>query len=178
MAELVTIARPYAEALFSIAKQDKALSEWSETLSFIVAVYEDPQLQTVIASPTVTPADIERLIINICGSRINEKARNLIQLLVHNRRLPTLSEIRRLFDLRKAEEEGVVEAQIASAYAIEGKELDKIVSILSRRYQKNISPTVSVDSALIGGITVQIGDKVWDASVRGRLQEMATALTK
>ncbi len=72
----------------------------------------------------------------------------------------------------------MVEAQISSAFPLEGQQLEKIVSLLSKRYQKNVSPSVDVDSDLIGGIMVQVGDKVWDASVRGRLQDMATALTK
>ena len=178
MAELVTIARPYAEAVFALAKERNELSKWSDMLSLLVTVYDDPQLQAAIASPAVTKSDIEELLLAVCGERIDGNARNLIQLLVQNGRLPAVAEIRRLFDLLKSEDEGVVEAQISSAFPLEGQELEKIVSLLSKRYQKNISPTVDVDSDLIGGIMVQVGDKVWDASVRGRLQEMATALTK
>lgn len=178
MAELVTIARPYAEAIFALAKEHNKLSEWSDMLSLLVTVYDDPQLQAAIASPTVTRADIERLMLAVCGEQIDGNAHNFIQLLVQNGRLPAVAEIRRLFDLLKSEDEGVVEARISSAFPLEGQELEKIVSLLSKRYQKNISPTVDIDSDLIGGIMVQVGDKVWDASVRGRLQEMATALTK
>ncbi len=178
MAELVTVARPYAEAVFALAKERDELSKWSDMLSLLVTVYYDPQLQAAIASPTVTLAEIERLILAVCGEQIDANTRNFIQLLVQNRRLPALAEIRRLFDLLKSEDEGVVEAQISSAFPLEGQQLEKIVSLLSKRYQKNISPSVGVDSDLIGGIMVQVGDKVWDASVRGRLQEMATALTK
>jgi F-type H+-transporting ATPase subunit delta len=147
-------------------------------LSLLVTVYDDPQLQAAIASPTVTRTDIERLILAVCGERIDNDARNFIQLLVQNRRLPAVAEIRRLFDLLKSEDEGVVDAQITSAFPLEGQQLEKIVSLLSKRYQKNISPTVDVDSDLIGGIKVQVGDKVWDASVRGRLHDMSAALTK
>ena len=114
----------------------------------------------------------------VCGERIDGNARNFIQLLVRNGRLPALEEIRRLYDHLKSESEGVVEAQISSAFPLEGRELEQLVSLLSTRYEKNISPTVDVDSDLIGGIKVQVGDKVWDASVRGKLQKMATALTK
>ncbi len=178
MAELVTIARPYAEAIFALAKERNKLSEWSDMLSLLVTVYDDPQLQAAIASPTVTRADIERLMLAVCGEQIDGNAQNFIQLLVQNGRLPAVAEIRRLFDLLKSEDEGVVEARISSAFPLEGQELEKIVLLLSKRYQKNISPTVDIDSDLIGGIMVQVGDKVWDASVRGRLQEMATALTK
>ena len=178
MAELVTIARPYAEAIFALAKERDELSKWSDMLTLLVTVFDDPRIQAAIANPKVTKADIERLILAVCGEHIDANARKFIQLLVQNGRLPAIAEIRRLFDLRKSEDEGIVEAQISSAFPLDGQQLEKIVSLLSKRYQKNISPAVDVDSDLIGGITVQVGDKVWDASVRGRLQEMATALTK
>lgn len=178
MAELVTIARPYAEAIFALAKERDELSKWSDMLTLMVTVFDDPRIQAAIANPKVTKADIERLILAVCGEQIDANARNFIQLLVENGRLSAVAEIRRLFDLLKSEDEGIVEAQISSAFPLDGQELEKIVSLLSKRYQKNISPTVDVDSDLIGGITIQVGDKVWDASVRGRLQEMAAALTK
>jgi F-type H+-transporting ATPase subunit delta len=178
MAELVTIARPYAEAIFALAKERNELSEWSDMLTLLVTVFDDTRIQAAIANPKVTKADIEKLILAVCGEQIDANARNFIQLLVENGRLSVVAEIRRIFDLLKSEDEGVVEAQISSAFPLEGQELEKIVSLLSKRYEKKISPTVDVDSSLIGGILVQVGDKVWDASVRGRLQDMATALTK
>jgi len=177
-AELVTIARPYAQAVFDLAKERNELTKWSEMLSLVVTVYDDPQFQAAIASPMVTSAEVEGLMLAVCGERIDSNARNFIQLLVRNGRLPALEEIRRLYDRLKSEDEGVVEVQISSAFPLEGRELEQIVSLLSKRYEKNISPTVDVDSELIGGIKVQVGDKVWDASVRGRLNDMATALTK
>ncbi len=177
-AELVTIARPYAEAAFALAKQRDELSKWSNMLSLLASVYNDPQVQSAIASPTVTRADVESLMLAVCGERIDGNARNLVQLLVRNGRLAALEEIRRLYDHLKSEDEGVVEAQIFSAFPLEDQQLEHIVSLLSKRYQKNINPNVNVDSDLIGGIKVQVGDKVWDASVRGRLNEMATALMK
>ena len=178
MAELATIARPYAEAAFTLAKQRGELAKWSEMLSLVVGVYQDPQFQAAIAAPTVTNADIERMMLAVCGDRIDGNARNFIQLLVGNARLPALAEMQKLFEALKSEDEGVVEARIASAYPLEDQQVQQIVAVLAKRYEKKISPTVDVDSELIGGIKVQVGDKVWDASVRGRLQEMAAALTK
>lgn len=178
MAELVTIARPYAEAVFALAKERNELSKWSDMLTLLATVFDDPRIQAAIANPKATRADIEKLILAVCADNIDANARNFIQLLVRNGRLSAVAEIRRMFELLKAEDEGVVEAQISSAFPLEGQQLEKIVSLLSKRYQKNVSPTVDVDSDLIGGITVQVGDKVWDASVRGRLQDLATALTK
>lgn len=177
MAELATIARPYAEAAFALAKQRDELARWSEMLALMVGVYEDPQFEAAIAAPTITSEDTERLFLAICGDRIDGNARNFIQLLIANGRLPAIAEMRTLYEQLKSEEEGVVDAQISSAYPLDEKQLDQIVSLLAKRYNKKISPTVDVDSELIGGIKVQVGDKVWDASVRGRLQNMAVALT-
>lgn len=178
MAELATIARPYAEAAFALAKQRGELAKWSEMLTLIAGIYEDAQFQAAIAAPSVTNAEIERMMIAVCGDRIDDNARNLIQLLVENGRLPALAEMKTLFDALKAEDEGVVEAHIASAYPLEGPQLQQIVTVLAKRYDKKINPTVDVDSDLIGGIKIQVGDTVWDASVRGRLQQMAATLAK
>ncbi|HUF21405.1 MAG TPA: F0F1 ATP synthase subunit delta [Burkholderiales bacterium] len=178
MAELVTIARPYAEAVFRLAKEQSALAKWSDALDFLVSVHEDSTMQAALADPKVTSADIERLLLAVCGERIDGAARNLVQILIQNRRLAALPEIRRLFQELKARDEGTVEAKIFSAYPIDDAQLEQVVALLSKRFQKKISAEVSLDPELIGGIKVEVGDKVWDASVRGRLQSMAATLTK
>jgi len=178
MAELATIARPYAEAVFRLAKQTNALGAWSDALNLIATVYRDPQMQAAVANPKVTPSEIERLMLAICGERIDGVARNLIQLLVHNRRLSLLTEIRALFEQLKLEDEGKLDARISSAFPMEDTQRNQVVNLLSSRFKRKINATVIVDSNLIGGIKVEVGDKIWDASVRGRLQNMAAALTK
>jgi F-type H+-transporting ATPase subunit delta len=178
MAELATIARPYAEAVFRLAKQANALAAWSDALNLIATVYRDPQMQAAVANPKVTPSEIERLMLAICGERIDGVARNLIQLLVHNRRLSLLTEIRALFEQLKLEDEGKLDAKISSAFPMEDTQRNHVVNLLSSRFKRKINATVIVDSNLIGGIKVEVGDKIWDASVRGRLQNMAAALTK
>lgn len=178
MAELATIARPYAEAVFRLAKQSNALPAWSDALNLIAMVYQDPQMRAAMANPKVTSADIERLLLAICGERIDGVARNLIQLLVHNRRLSVLVEIRELFEQLKLEDEGKLDAKISSAFPMEDAQRNQVVNLLSSRFKRKINATVTVDPDLIGGIKVEVGDKVWDASVRGRLQTMAATLTK
>jgi F-type H+-transporting ATPase subunit delta len=178
MAELATIARPYAEAVFRVAKQGNALPAWSDALNLIATVYQDPQMQAVMANPKVTSADVERLMLAICGERIDGVARNLIQLLVHNRRLSVLAEIREQFEQLKLEDEGKLDAKISSAFPMEDAQRNQVVNLLSSRFKRKINATVTVDPDLIGGIKVEVGDKVWDASVRGRLQTMAATLTK
>jgi F-type H+-transporting ATPase subunit delta len=178
MAELVTIARPYAEAVYSLAKESGALQKWSDMLALMAGVYADSAMQAALANPRVTTADIERLTIGVCGDRIDASARNLIQVLVRNRRLSALPEIRTLYEHLRADDEGVIDARISSAFALDGPQLEQLVALLSKRYRKKVNPTVSVDPELIGGVRVQVGDKVWDASVRGRLQHMAATLTQ
>jgi len=178
MAELATVARPYAEAVFRLAKQGNALPAWSDALHLIANVYKDPQMQVAMANPKVTPADIQSLMLSICGERIDGVARNLIQLLVHNRRLSVLTEIRDLFEQLKLEDEGKLEAKISSAFPMEDAQRNQVVDLLSSRFKRKITATVIVDPDLIGGIKVELGDKILDASVRGRLQTMAATLTK
>jgi F-type H+-transporting ATPase subunit delta len=102
----------------------------------------------------------------------------LIQLLVHNRRLSVLTEIRDLFERLKLEDEGKLEAKISSAFPMDDAQQNQVVNLLSSRFKRKINATVIVDPSLIGGIKVELGDKVWDASVRGRLQTMTATLMK
>ncbi|MGQ0577539.1 MAG: F0F1 ATP synthase subunit delta [Betaproteobacteria bacterium] len=178
MAELATVARPYAEALFRLAKEGNALAAWAEKLAFIGMVYQDPQMQAAIGNPKVTANDVERLMLAICGERIDGAARNMIQLLVRNRRLAVLSQIREQFEKLKLEDEGMLDAKISSAYPLDSAQRNQVVILLSSRFKRKINAAVTVDPELIGGIKVEVGDKVWDASVRGRLQAMAVTLTK
>ena len=178
MAELATIARPYAEAVFRLAKEGNALVAWSEKLAFIAAVYQDPQMQAAIGNPKVTANDVERLMLAICGERIDDTARNMIQLLVRNRRLGVLPQLREQFEKLKLEEEGKLDAKISSAFPLDDAQCNQVVNLLSSRFKRKINATVTVDPELIGGIKVEVGDKVWDASVRGKLQTMAVTLTK
>ena len=178
MAELATIARPYAEAVFRLAKQGNALQAWSDALNLIASIYGDPQMQAVMANPKVSSADMERMMLAICGERIDGVARNLIQLLVHNRRLSVVAEIREQFEQLKLEDEGKLDAKISSAFPMEDTQRDQVVNMLSARFKRKIDATVTVDPDLIGGVKVEVGDKVWDASVRGRLQSMAATLMK
>ena len=178
MAEPITIARPYAEAVFGLAKERDELDKWSGMLEFVVSVFQDPQVTAALANPKVTSADAEGMLLAICGERIDGPVRNLIQVLVKNGRLDVLPEIRELFDALKSEDEGVIEASISSAFPLEAAQLERIVALLGKRYQKKVSPAVAVDPELIGGVKITVGDKVLDASVRGRLQNMAAALTK
>lgn len=177
MAEVITLARPYAQALYSLAKETDTLDVWSESLEFLKSVADDTVFQETVSAPDIQLTDVENLFLSICSDRVSMEARNFIQLLVRNGRLSVLDDVARQYESLKAEDEGMVNAVIQSAFDLDEAQITAIADILSKKLNKKISPSVTTDPNLIGGVKVHVGDKVWDASVRGRLQHMAVTLT-
>jgi F-type H+-transporting ATPase subunit delta len=178
MAESATIARPYAEAVFRLAKNKQALEPWSDQLALLAAVARDPQIQAVIGNPKLTAGQVEALVLSICDQRLDEQARNLVRVLIENRRLALLPEIQELFEALRAQQEGTVEATVMSAFPLSDDELKALIQRLESKYKRQVKAQVKVDPELIGGVKVEIGDEVWDASVRAQLDAMAFALTR
>jgi F-type H+-transporting ATPase subunit delta len=178
MAEPVTIARPYAAAAFSYAKGKGELAQWSDMLAFLVGVYQDERMQDVLHNPELTKDELQSTLLGVCGERIDGAARNLLVLLVHNDRLEVLPAIRDLFEQFKADHENQVEAQIESAYPLSDDQVQALVRRLEARTKRKVKASVKVSPELIGGVRVQVGDELWDASVRGQLDTMAAALTR
>jgi F-type H+-transporting ATPase subunit delta len=177
MAELATLARPYAQAAFQLAKQKGALSKWSEDLSILLGVYSDEAFRALISASDVKTVDIENAFVKVCGDKVDAEVINLLRLMLSNGRLTVLSEIVNQFEELKSKDDGVVEVKIETAFELEQGQVDGIVAILAKRLNKKIDPSVNVDRSLIGGVRINVGDQVWDASVRGRLQDMETNLT-
>ncbi|MCX7627284.1 MAG: F0F1 ATP synthase subunit delta [Methylophilaceae bacterium] len=176
MAEPVTIARPYAAAIYRLAKVKGALAHWSEMLALIKAIAEDAQMCALDDDPRVTRAQVEKVFLDVAGDRLDAAGVNLVRLLLENRRLCLVPEIARLFEEMRAQDEGVAEAQIIAATALTDDQIKMIVARLESRFKQKIVAKVDVDPEIIGGVKVIVGDTVIDASVRGRLQEMAYTL--
>jgi F-type H+-transporting ATPase subunit delta len=177
MAELITIARPYAQAVFSLAKDQGRLEQWSEMLCFIAEVWSNDRVQLALANPKFTKDDAERFLLDVCAERLDGAARNLLMMLVRNDRLKVLPQIVELYEQLREEHENIVEARVESAFPLSDQQLTSLVATLERRTGRKVQASVTVASELIGGVTVQIGDDVWDASVRGQLSSMAASLT-
>jgi F-type H+-transporting ATPase subunit delta len=177
MAENVTIARPYAEAIFALADTGGALGRWSQTLAVMAAVAANPELRAATGDPNLSADQIYGLFAGACGDLATE-AQNLVRVLIENGRLATLPEIRELYEELKNAREGVVEALITSAYPLDSGQLSTLVAELEQRFKRKVRPQVNVDAALIGGVRMQVGDEVIDGSVRGKLAAMAVALTR
>jgi F-type H+-transporting ATPase subunit delta len=177
MAELVTIARPYAEAAFKLAVENHTLQQWSDMLALIEAVVIHEDVTRRIGDPNVDEQALEGLILGTLGERLDGQGRNLVQVLVRNGRLELVPHIRGLYEELKREHEGVLEAKIISALPIGDEQVQPLVAALQKKYGRKVSTQVEIDPELIGGARIIVGDKVIDATVRGRLDAMAAALT-
>jgi F-type H+-transporting ATPase subunit delta len=176
MAELVTIARPYAEAVFRIAKEKGSLAPWSEKLALLSAIAKDPQMHNCIGNPGLSIGQKADLVKTLCGETADGDANNLIQVLAENERLALLPEIAGLFETLKSNEEGIKDAVINSAFPLDAGQQKTLVADLESRFKTKLKATVVVDPSLIGGVKVVVGDQVLDLSVRAKLESMETAL--
>lgn len=176
MAELATVARPYAEALFRVA-QTGDLAAWSNIVSELAAIGANPDVQAFSANPNVTAAQLADTIASLVKSPLNAEAKNFIAMLAENGRVALLPEIGAQFQELKNAGEGSADAQIDSAFEISAGQLSQLVATLEKKFGRKLNPTVTVDPSLIGGVRVVVGDEVLDTSVRAKLQQMQFALT-
>ena len=175
MAENVTIARPYADAAFELARGAGALGPWSEALDRLARVAADPTMRACFTDPKLTADQLNGLVAGVSGD-LNAEQQNFVRVLVDNERLQVLPEIRDLFVALKNEHEGVKEANIASAFPLDDAALAALKADLEARFKAVVNVSVSIDPDLIGGVRIAVGDEVIDASVRGKLANMAAAL--
>jgi F-type H+-transporting ATPase subunit delta len=176
MAEQITVARPYAEAAFALAREQSALPVWAEMLRVAAAVAGDTQMRGAMDNPRLSAGDKEALFLSVCGDRLNGDGRNFVRVLIRADRVGLLAEVRDLFGALKDAAEGLARAHITSAFALGESELAGLTSALERRFGKKIETTVDIDRSLIGGAKIVVGDTVIDASVAGELQAMANHL--
>ena len=176
MAELSTLARPYAEAVFRLARDAHDLLGWQTRLQLLAQIVADSRMAAYLADPQVGAGRAATAVIEVAGDGLGEAAGNFVHVLAQNERLPLLPEILTQYGALKDEAEGVLEADIVSALPLAQEQIDGLVGALRSRFGREVHARVSVDAALIGGVVVQVGDRVIDGSVRGRLEQMAFAL--
>ncbi len=175
MAESLTIARPYAEAAFKIALEGRALPSWSDALSRLAVVAGTSVARELLGNPRLSNAQVAAVVADAAG-QLGAEQKRFVQVLAENERLAVLPEISGLFDALRNEHEGVLDAQISSAYPLDERQIQDIVATLQQKYGRQVKASVHVDPDLIGGVSLRIGDEVIDASVRGKLAQMAGAL--
>ncbi len=176
MAEIATLARPYAEAVFRLADTGASLTEWSRTLRTLAQAVAHPDMQECMSKYHLTHAQLQELFLSLIPGGMSAEAKNFVNVLIENNRLPALPEIFVLFEELKNQREGVLDAQISTAFELDAAQLASLVADLERRFKCKINPQVSIDRDLIGGVRVVVGDEVIDGSVRGKLNAMAVGL--
>lgn len=171
--QTLTLARPYARAAFSVARDENALPAWSQALAFAAHVSGDPRVATLLGDPRLADADAVAL---LAPSDAGEGFGRFLSMLAANRRLALLPEIAGLFEELRAEAERVVKARVTSASELPARELDSLKAALRKRFGREVEVETAVDASLIGGAVIDAGDVVIDGSLKGKLERLQTAL--
>jgi F-type H+-transporting ATPase subunit delta len=176
MAELTTLARPYAKAAFEYAREHDALGQWSQELALAAAVSADARLARQLASPSQTAAEQVALLVRVCDEQLSAPLRNFLAVLADNKRLALLPQIAVLFEAMRAAHERAVEVELVSAYELDEAVTQRLRQALEKKLERSVKLRSTTDASLLGGVLIRAGDLVIDGSVRGRLNKLAAAM--
>lgn len=176
MAELTTLARPYARAAFEFSLSVNALADWSSELAIAAAVSQTENLQKLLSSPSLTSEEQAKNFVDVCGDALSANTRNFIEVLAENKRLPLLPEIATLFEGFKANREKSVDVEIATMFELDEAIQQKLATSLSSKLEREVKLHTVVDKDLIGGVLIRAGDIVIDGSIKGRLAKLGEAM--
>jgi F-type H+-transporting ATPase subunit delta len=176
MAELSTLARPYARAAFEFAREHGELSAWSAQLATAAAVTRDSAMEAVLGNPALTAEQQAQTLQDVCGDALNAGGRNFVSILADNKRLSLLPEISGLFEQYKANQEKTVDVKVFSAFEVAEQTEQTLAQVLRTKLEREVKVDSVVDKSLLGGVLIRAGDLVIDGSVRGRLNKLAEAM--
>ncbi len=176
MAELSTLARPYARAAFEYAREHDVLAGWSSQLATAAKVTRHASVAEALNNPSLAGERRAQIVADICGDEIDQAGRGFLAVLADNDRLELLPQISAQFDQLKAQLERSVDVEVISAFDLAESTRDKLASVLSKKFERDVNVSTSTDSDLIGGVLIRAGDLVIDGSVRGRLNKLADAM--
>ena len=178
MAELATLARPYANAVFVLARENRALDRWARRLGVMAAAAAEDRVRALLESPEVPAEQRAFSLAEVCGDEVDERGRKFLLVLARNGRLPLLGEISRRFDELKAAEERNLDVEVLSTYPLTEAQSERLKDALQTKFGKQVRLSSDVDPSLLGGAVVRAGDMVIDGSVRGRLDKLAESLAR
>ena len=173
MAELTTLARPYAKAAFEFATAAGNLQFWYDALEVSSAVAEQPQVKEVLGAPNLSAEQKASIFLDVCGDQLDEKQKNFIRVLASNKRLELLPTVLQQFAAMKATQEKTIDVEVTAAYELSVDLINKLTQTLSTKLNRKVTIQGAVDTSLMGGAVIQMGDLVIDGSVRGRLAKLA-----
>jgi F-type H+-transporting ATPase subunit delta len=175
MAELTTVARPYATAAFNFAVEQKAVAEWQEMLVFASEVASNETMEGLLSGATAADK-LAEIFINVCGEQLNTNGQNFIKVLAENKRLSVLPEIAALFAELKSDYDKEIDVDVTSATELTEAQQAKISESLEKRLARKVKLNCNVDPALVAGVVIKAGDTVIDGSVKSKLNRLADAL--
>lgn len=175
MADMTTIARPYAKAAFDFAVERDQLDQWGQMLSFAAEVANNEQIHELLTS-SMSAEKLAELFVSICGEQVDEFGQNLIKVMAENGRLEALPDVCAEYLLLKQEHEKEMTVEVTSATELSDQQKADISSKLEARLERKVQLNCSVDEALLGGVIIRAGDLVIDNSARGRLSRLSDAL--
>jgi F-type H+-transporting ATPase subunit delta len=178
MAELSTLARPYAKAAFDVARGAKDLDGWSIALALTAAVSKQSVVVKLLESPSLTTDQKATVLTDLCGDEINAKVKLFISVLAENKRLGLLASIQELYESLKAKQEKFCEVEITSAFELDDKVSFALAEKLKTVLESDITLNTAIDSSLLGGVTIRAGDIVIDGSIKGRLNKLAESFAQ
>ena len=176
MGELTTLARPYAVAAFKRAKETGTTDKWTSELAFVSTLMQDDRLRQAVANPKVRRDALAENFLKLCEGQLDAEGQNFARLLIQNHRLNLVGDIAELFAQYRADDEGYVEVDVASAYELTEEQQQQLAGTLDVALGRQARLKVSVDDTLIGGVYIRAGDRVIDASVRGQIERLAKSL--
>lgn len=182
MAELATVARPYAEALFKACSAGAGTDLQSAVawVDILAAVAANSEMRQLADNPKVTAEQVFDVMADVAqqrGSELSEHGRNFLRTVIDNGRVDTLPEVATQFRALVNRQSGSSDAVVYSAFPMDDAALQELGVSLEKRFGRKLHLTVQQDQTLIGGIRVVVGDEVLDTSVKARLEQMKAALT-
>jgi F-type H+-transporting ATPase subunit delta len=174
MSQSLTLARPYARAVFSMAREQQRLPQWSSMLGFAARVVAEPQVQSLLGNPTLPAQALVDVVVP--QGDVDPLFTQFLSVLAENRRLAVLPEIAGLFDAMRADAEKLVKAKITSATPLSDAEVANLRSSLVKRFGREVEVSTAIDASLIGGAVIDAGDVVIDGSLRTKLARLGAAL--
>ena len=178
MADLSTLARPYAKAMFELARDSRQLKEWSAQLAAIAAAVADPQLGRLIGHPALDRSQLADVLGQVLAKSLNNEGQALLKLLAENNRLKSAGSIAQQYEALRAEAESRVDVEVTSAVPVEAEQQDALVAAIRKRLSRDVAIDWKTDETLVAGAVIRAGDLVIDGSVRGELERLNIALTR
>ncbi|HPG60909.1 MAG TPA: F0F1 ATP synthase subunit delta [Casimicrobium sp.] len=173
MAELATIARPYAEAAFALARDSGMLPKWADTLAVLAAVASDAKVAAAVDNPKLSSEQKQSLFTTVMGDKLDVNTTSFVKVLLEADRVKLLPQINEHFQALKRDNDNVARATIVSAFPLTEQQRDELKGALAKRYGRQIETAEQVDPALLGGARIIVGDQVIDRTVVGQLQKMS-----